>query len=69
MRSEAIKAARSDVDCLRGEGRLRPRGKAPGGMGGRLRPGGIEKGGHPLRRPIILRGTLGRFAAFFDTRL
>lgn len=30
-----------------GEDRLRSRGLPLGGMGGRLRPGGIEKGGFP----------------------
>nr|P14505.2 RecName: Full=Uncharacterized 5.5 kDa protein in replication origin region; AltName: Full=ORF1 [Escherichia coli]pir/T08487/ hypothetical protein 1 - Enterobacter aerogenes plasmid R751 [Klebsiella aerogenes]AAC64431.1 unidentified orf1 [Klebsiella aerogenes]CAA25888.1 unnamed protein product [Pseudomonas aeruginosa] len=47
------------------------RGATPlGGWEAALAAGwGSRRGGTPLRRPIILRGTLGRFAAFFDTRL
>lgn len=49
LRSEAFRAARSDVGCLRGEGSLRPRGVAPGGMGeARSDSGGIEKGVSPF---------------------
>ena len=61
MRSEAIKAARSDVDCLRGEGRLRPRGVAPGGMGEPLAAReGSRRGVSPLRRGWLKTGFIDK---------
>mgnify|MGYP003366317847 CR=1 FL=1 len=54
LRSEAVRAARSGGDGLRGEVSLRTRGIAPGGMGeARSDSGGIEKGGSPLRRGLV----------------